>query len=976
MIFDNISESDAIILQDTNKSDDSEIQLVHEHRGIQLQQMNETLQRENSKLRAQFDEALRVNNQVGELHKKIQSLTNEITDLKNQKEELAQRLEITSRANDELGIKYEDQKESLNEQRKQDQISLQAEIFRTQQQLQNVEEKNKKIIKGLENERDKLLVQEKTIHNLMQRVNEAAEHYFERKFRDIEEIINYLNQPPLRVQVTQDNFNVANSLTVKNQEIAEIEKQKQKVQQRLEKSYENNRKLADEILNLKKVHSNEILSYTDQIDELQMKLKQQFDEQSIKEDEYNHKVEILTNQLNSLAEEIKKYKIDSATNSKAASSIIFGLENLENANHRIADLEGQLDDANLKITNISQKLTEITSKYEIASKKLKESDDEKNEIKKLYNKASNDLNALKLIHQNSLTDIQTLRTALSTKEDPKTISTQKEKIKKLKFHVHELEKSIQEKENHISEQSLDFEEKLQTAENNTLTVKTENERLKYEINTLKEKLKNADNELCNSQTNAQFINDPIIGNNDYNYNPYPNPHIMQVQPAFLEPTYENYSSSVKSFPVNAQSSCKKLKHELQESLKNNESLQSERDELSRDLNKLNSSISTFLFGKQNATIDECFSGLQELFKSHSAMKYENEVISSGIKQIQTEFPIQTGDLCSSFNDICQQFRKQKVIIQKRKKQVSQLKKATQLMKQQFEKIDDDNKSKEKDIKALKSRLMELEKKHSKMESMIKSLKQQLANSEKNQQEQQNEYAEKIDSLTKSHKEAEHSFREQIGDLNTRIHNYTQKIEASNEEINKYKGRIRKQKASIVELRLKLDNCCGDFKERESVLNNAHSKEKEGLENTVNQLRTKLQDSRNDIEALSKQLEETQKKLNQAKTYVQNLKYEKQKFSKDIEEQREKLERDKQIAETDAKACTMKVETDYAIKINQLKEKWEKEKRRYFAFAVDQFRQFFNPIDKIDERAFREVITRVRDELIRLGASKATITKVC
>jgi hypothetical protein len=68
-----------------------------------------------------------------------------------------------------------------------------------------------------------------------------------------------------------------------------------------------------------------------------------------------------------------------------------------------------------------------------------------------------------------------------------------------------------------------------------------------------------------------------------------------------------------------------------------------------------------------------------------------------------------------------------------------------------------------------------------------------------------------------------------------------------------------------------------------------------------------------------------------------------------------------------RAAVLSAESECAAKIN--------EQRTDIAYAADSFKQFFNPQDVIDERTFRQIIGRAREELQILGETNAAVRRI-
>jgi predicted nuclease with TOPRIM domain len=92
-------------------------------------------------------------------------------------------------------------------------------------------------------------------------------------------------------------------------------------------------------------------------------------------------------------------------------------------------------------------------------------------------------------------------------------------------------------------------------------------------------------------------------------------------------------------------------------------------------------------------------------------------------------------------------------------------------------------------------------------------------------------------------------------------------------------------------------------------------------------------------------------------------------------QLDQLRRENSLAKAEAKNTVVAAESDFHDKLQKQKIALQADKRRIFAFVIDQFRQFFNPQSLLEEEACYAIIRRARDEIVRLTQSDQTVRRL-
>jgi chromosome segregation ATPase len=234
----------------------------------------------------------------------------------------------------------------------------------------------------------------------------------------------------------------------------------------------------------------------------------------------------------------------------------------------------------------------------------------------------------------------------------------------------------------------------------------------------------------------------------------------------------------------------------------------------------------------------------------------------------------------------------------------------------------------------------------------------------------------LDSLTSEHD----SFRARLlQELQTAQANYTavsEELASSEAQLSKLRKLLQAQRSAAKQRDAEIDELKELLVQTERDLQERFAKEKaqltDSFDGTITELRTQCDNHRSDIEKLAASLAETEARLNHSKAHSVAVQKEKHRLETDLRSVTDQLEREKKLADTTIRARTLAAESKSNARIEELKSRFENDKRSLFAFVADAFRTFYSPAEQIDERTFKYVIDRVREELHRLSASEYEI----
>ena len=119
-------------------------------------------------------------------------------------------------------------------------------------------------------------------------------------------------------------------------------------------------------------------------------------------------------------------------------------------------------------------------------------------------------------------------------------------------------------------------------------------------------------------------------------------------------------------------------------------------------------------------------------------------------------------------------------------------------------------------------------------------------------------------------------------------------------------------------------------------------------------------------------EDKNKKL---KRNLYEVKCDNQKEITQLKSEIEQQSRQIKLMEVTTKSQVLEAQNKFSSDLSIEKAKSEAEKRKILSFAADEFRDFFNPSEVISERAYRNLITKTKESLLKLKDNDAKIRRL-
>ncbi|OHT08979.1 hypothetical protein TRFO_22319 [Tritrichomonas foetus] len=984
--------------------DDSDIEtrLLAEHEGAKLKEEKEKLEKEINVIRAQFDQAISVTKKMETIHHKNQKLTKALRNLQSEFDETKQKLEISQHANEELAYKLKDERISSTHQRQRESSERAAELSNIKQNYDSqINELNEKIA-VISNEKDQIELTTKMLTNKIDRVLHNSNQYFEMSFPDIDSLIDLLSRPPTQ-PLTQQQSNELNSKIIQSDKdrIIKLEKKYKSSRQKVKEMKKQCEKLADEIIRMKREKSETDKKNGIQIQNYENKINQINDEYSLKVTEIEELNKKLLEREDSLKNEVQKLKTEMNKMKKEnlTSNLPQSPKPIEITVQRVTppkdarSVEGyqeEIDALERSNKDLSQQLQIAVVKNEKLSETVKKLENRNSQLEIDCENYKNKFDALQTTHNETLLEVDTLRSSLHAKPDQNKIRDEKKLIRKLKNQTQRLEKAISEYKDQIHELSVENEH-LKRVEDNYQTklrsLRDDLEESQQQCQSVLVELSDTKHQL---QEKPSITIDDIMPLHAWRYNEFDSSLSQSLEKVIINPLLQPPSKLNNIYKTINKYFTQIIKEKDSEYALLNNSMNTLKDQLNQFIVDLciiiqikASNVNDFI---QNKGGDLIVQKITELCQQLENEKRQNAHYSSIIDHFAAEFG-DASDLPNQFIMMRELMEKQALRLKKKGKATRELKGLLlSLKKSAAEEIS----LLKNDLSELNARNADLQKQFDEVLSQNSKFKRELqitknalfdmkVRSDEKENSMKEEYEQKIENLNNNHKNTESELKDQISKLYLIKEKMQESIDHNDSSISRLKTVIKQDQKTIEEKEKMIKDIINEKDNEIETIINKTQLEKDQLiksyEKAVDEIRNQCEAHRRDLEKVSMELSISDKKHEQARSSIIQLKREKLKLETEVKTIYEQMKRDKQIYEANTKTKVLTTEENFNQKLQESKSKWESEKRRIFSCIAEEFKSYYNPSESMDERTFRNFLSRIKKELDRLSESDSVIRRI-
>ena len=337
----------------SDKKEETDEQILEAQKIEQLEEINKQLAIENTQLKAQVDQACKLNQNYDELHKINRKLTKQIRDLNSEKENLLKKIEIIKGTNEDLQEKISEEKKASLQLHRQDVENMEKEIKKVKAHAKSQQDELHKQIDKLNSEKDKKEMDFKLMHKKVDRLLDRAAKFHEQEFKNIESLISFLNSgtnknnsssrnnssmmspspsksrtqmtiqsgSPARIRTTStsrrapsaSNFHSTAPLFNFNddsQQIANLEKKLKRERSKTKSLTSAKESLESQIEKMNREVNDVKSQHQREIEQLNKKIRQAMDDQAMAEAESRNTITNLQAKIDDFKEKIKELKKD------------------------------------------------------------------------------------------------------------------------------------------------------------------------------------------------------------------------------------------------------------------------------------------------------------------------------------------------------------------------------------------------------------------------------------------------------------------------------------------------------------------------------------------------------------------------------------------------------------------------------------------------------------------------------------------
>ena len=861
-------------------------------RESELKDANDELMKENTVLRSQFEDAIKITQQLEELHTQNRELMGTIRTLRAEKDDLTHRLEISLQSNREMESKLNDEKRSCSTIRGTDLNSMTKEIEKvkaqSKAQLDSIYDQLEKAKQATEREN----VEKRLLASKLDHILEDSQRYFQAHFNTIDDFMCFLSTPPV---VQEGLSNVPSQTGTNGNCSAQTSQQQQSVIDRLErklKHLKNKLKnasgiqasLEEQLSKKQQEFNSERSSLRTQITNLEHSLNEKDAQYHQSENQLNYqinalqqknaslnkKIDTLNEQIKNSQNELKESKKSNNQLQKQLDEVTLELHfarekqqidnhheqgdqhvkiNSSPSNAHFININHESDETLLhRNAELVEQLNCMQHKRDELANQLRQSESNANSLRIVIEKQKADFEALQRIQENTQLEIESLRNALHTRENAEQEIREKQKnaprppsarVLKLQKALDKEKQKVyllQNNESKLNTRIEDLESELRLSNQTVVDAEASAERARSELADVQRQLENR------KTPTAEDLLPPNAFQCE-EFDPALSSAIVRIaNNSALQPVSKlhNIFKAIR-------------KHYGKQVQARDEAL----DQAFSENQTLSNSFNQFLVDASIALNDHAIT-LQDFFANNAGTKIVDEIAQLRVTQANLRHQYDTlkgfiGAFQNTFssyyseqNDLVQQLNEVRNIVESQKESISVRSKKIHELKAVIRNANNTIKTKEAEYQ---NSLHELEDANNELSNKLRHLQGE----NKNLQDQNVHLTTELNNVTQEREQLESTIiQEQDDQTQTLIDNFHKQELQYKEELNRKNEQIR-------QLRSNVSNSENEIQKQRQLINNLKSTQQQ-REHEISELQRSLQEhesvAQERLEAEKKNITET------------------------------------------------------------------------------------------------------------------------
>ena len=662
------------------------------------------------------------------------------------------------------------------------------------------------------------------------------------------------------------------------------------------------------------------------------------------------------------------------------------------------DQTNRLGDPELleKVEQLTTQLNLISQQRDLQQKIYNDLEQKYSTLKTLQEKEHNDLNVLRIVHNEALCEIETLREALHTKIDAQIeqdLAKKKQKQKQLKGIIREFQcenqklqkqaDSLEENYKKLQQQNENSIQQMKNVQEENLSLKAQIEKLLFDLNEAK-----SQNDALAKAKEKEAIPQSAWSNNCFE--PSLSQQICAVASNDILQSDTKLKQVYKLIQSHYSQQIDALKGEIKQIGDDNFIYLSEIQQFFDSIARVLNCPSVDIHNKEvvNKNLGELINLITQMQNKNCQLTTTNEAFQAAVSNAANIFDIKNiSDPYSTISAITSEFESNLIHVNKLLKKnktlnnsITNLKAKSSLEKEEHEAC---VKQLNDTIKCLKDSNQTLSEENCQLKGQLNSIKCCNQNLQSKADYLQDQCCKQQNEVVTVHNNQIICLKKQY---NETIEHLSGELNKANKTIIVAETQIRKYKKALKELKNQIEDDKEQIQKikQESEIAKKKTAQKimlekkqliEGYEAKIANLNDQSSKFENDFAKASANLIQKEKKLKEIRETYCQLKREHAKLVKDTALKEEEHQREAKIQDAAIKNANMLAESQYTAKLNEMKMKWEEEKKSLLVYVADEFNQFFNAKEVIDEKSFRATIQRAKAEIERLQRSDCTIRKL-
>lgn len=953
-----------------------------------LKEQNRRLNEENERLKEQFDQAMAVTEQVEKLHADNSELSSQIRLLKNEKDDLAHRLEISQQAARDSNDRLTEYKRSSQTRVSSEQGRVEQEMNRVRRHFQDEANKWKGAYEEEKQARDEAAVAYSVIANRVECLVQSGERYFGTQLKGLDALVDALSQPRVVHEKRVSEPAPVSASDVKHVETLEkkLKQAKAKLRAASREQASNEERIGDAAKEAREM----AVAFKREQDRLKGQIAALAEENKTIEEKYACEWERSQAELESTRADVARLKQERAKmlQTPVQAYVPASVQPVQMATQVEKEYRITQEKLMQTVAELRDEVSLTEKKRDEMVEKAKASELESQKLLTAIEKQKCEISSLTTIGKEARAEIDSLRAALSAKQQPEPVpqKPQKKDVEKKARLMKDLESQrdrVRTLTGECARKKVALDDALAKIKSLEDDVANVERRAQQSVDELREY------KLCCESKRVPTVED-LLPADAFRCNEFAASLASQLNKIAINPSLQPASKIKNAYRAISQyyeGFVNDIQAQLASMMRESEGVKGLANEL-----LVNASIA---LNDKAITLSDACSGAGEGFiqdianlrARYDAALHQIDVLEGVVALFRNLFNPDEGDPITQITNVKQEADKQASAFAKKKQKYTQLRGVLLRLRNEFRKTAEEH---DAECHEMKEKIYELEVCKGELGSLLKKFRahnQQLEQDLSDERSANNEAAKAtaeehdgaVNELATEKARIQAQFRKDIDIAQRNYDNLDAQYQECEAEVTKLRKRAQTQDALLKRYEGEIENLRQVIDENEVQAQERLETEKEQLTDSMNgaiaELQAQCERHRELVQTMTASVATVENKLQGSTQNAQALHKEKQRLIYELDQLRKQFDRDRKLSESQMKAKLLAIDSQYNIKLADECSRADREQRSLCAYVADAFRSFFDPNLPIDPSSFKALVERIKEELARLTGGETAIRRM-